>query len=160
MSGHVADRELWRAIAAGLGHDPATDEQWRQAWAHSGYAIDPICGTLLSVTGDNDDDHPSASLDALVVRSAVYLTPAYGHPHFPERAIPSARPVAVATLVVEHAPLCSGRITYRPAPVNSSLSCHSRRAAASSRDAGDDATCFCLAKYLPVTPSTSGEVAR
>ena len=45
-------------------------------------------------------------------------------------------------------------------PVSSRLTSQSLRAAASSCAAAEVFTGFCLAKYLPVTPSTSGELAR
>ena len=45
-------------------------------------------------------------------------------------------------------------------PVSSSLTSHSRPAAASSCAAAEEFTGFCFAKYLPVTPSISGAVAR
>ncbi len=50
--------------------------------------------------------------------------------------------------------------TLYDSPVSSALSCQRRWAAAWSYDATEDSTARFFTKYAPVTPATSGEVAR
>jgi hypothetical protein len=76
--------------------------------------------------------------------------------------------IAHLTLTMKRANFCLYRPCHRPNPlvsaryslVSSALTCQRRSAAATSYEACDERTAFCFTKYAPVTPLTSGELAR